>query len=184
MRYLFLILTFNLFTGNFLKSQILNDSLINAYLILEDEGSAKQILNFKIKDQTNSPETMNSLLFQKGIIYMKTGQVDSALSNFNSVFLNTYKTKSTELFFQSFQKVLELNDLKSDTISIRKTIEIFIHVDLTDTSSLWYFYSVFWQKKLSEILGMKIEPTSALTIAGLVQYLQKNPKEQEKDAGI
>lgn len=35
---------------------------------------------------------------------------------------------------------------------------------------------VFWQKKLSEILGQKIEPTSALTIAGAVQYLQKNPQ--------
>jgi threo-3-hydroxy-L-aspartate ammonia-lyase len=33
----------------------------------------------------------------------------------------------------------------------------------------------FWQKELSEILGQKIEPTSALTIAGIEQYLEKNP---------
>ena len=33
---------------------------------------------------------------------------------------------------------------------------------------------IFWQKKLSEILQQKIEPTSALTIAGIEQYLKKN----------
>ncbi len=35
---------------------------------------------------------------------------------------------------------------------------------------------IFWQKKLSEILEQKIEPTSALAIAGAVQFLQKNPQ--------
>ncbi len=35
---------------------------------------------------------------------------------------------------------------------------------------------IFWQKKLSEILEQKIEPTSAMTIAGAAQYLQKNPQ--------
>lgn len=35
---------------------------------------------------------------------------------------------------------------------------------------------IFWQKKLSDILEQKIEPTSALTIAGLEQFLQKNPQ--------
>jgi len=35
---------------------------------------------------------------------------------------------------------------------------------------------IFWQKKLSEMLDQKIEPTSALTIAGAVQFLQKNPQ--------
>lgn len=34
---------------------------------------------------------------------------------------------------------------------------------------------IFWQKKLSEILGQKIEPTSALAIAGAEQFLEKNP---------
>ncbi len=33
---------------------------------------------------------------------------------------------------------------------------------------------IFWQKKLSEILKMKIEPTSALAIAGAVQFLKEN----------
>ncbi len=37
---------------------------------------------------------------------------------------------------------------------------------------------ILWQKKISEILMQKIEPTSALTIAALEQYLQKNPKIQ------
>jgi threonine dehydratase len=32
-----------------------------------------------------------------------------------------------------------------------------------------------WQKKLSEILQQKIEPTSALAAAGLEQFLEKNP---------
>ena len=35
---------------------------------------------------------------------------------------------------------------------------------------------IFWQKKLVEILGMKIEVTSALAVAGMEQYLQKNPQ--------
>ena len=35
---------------------------------------------------------------------------------------------------------------------------------------------VKWQKKLSEILGQKIEPTSALAIAGIEQFLQHNPQ--------
>ncbi len=35
---------------------------------------------------------------------------------------------------------------------------------------------IFWQKKLSEILEQKIEPTSALAIAGAAQFLQKNPQ--------
>jgi len=34
---------------------------------------------------------------------------------------------------------------------------------------------IFWQKKLSEILQQKIEPTSALAIAGLNQYVKNNP---------
>lgn len=34
---------------------------------------------------------------------------------------------------------------------------------------------IFWQKKLSEMLDQKIEPTSALSIAGVVQYLKQNP---------
>lgn len=33
---------------------------------------------------------------------------------------------------------------------------------------------IFWQKKLSENLNQKIEPTSALAVAGLEQYTQKN----------
>jgi len=37
---------------------------------------------------------------------------------------------------------------------------------------------IFWQKKLSEILKQKIEPTSALAIAGAQQFLQKNPQIQ------
>lgn len=35
---------------------------------------------------------------------------------------------------------------------------------------------ISWQKRLSEILAQKIEPTSAMTIAGIVQFLQKNPQ--------
>lgn len=35
---------------------------------------------------------------------------------------------------------------------------------------------ILWQKKLSEILEMKIEPTSALAIAGAAQFLKKNPQ--------
>lgn len=35
---------------------------------------------------------------------------------------------------------------------------------------------IFWQKKLSESLQQKIEPTSALAIAGAKQFLQKNPQ--------
>jgi threonine dehydratase len=38
---------------------------------------------------------------------------------------------------------------------------------------------IFWQKKLSDILDQKIEPTSALTIAGLEQYLEKNQKREK-----
>ncbi len=37
---------------------------------------------------------------------------------------------------------------------------------------------IFWQKKLSEILEQKIEPTSALAIAGAAQFLQ-NKKDQK-----
>lgn len=33
---------------------------------------------------------------------------------------------------------------------------------------------IFWQKKISEILQQKIEPTSALAIAGLAQFVKKN----------
>ncbi|MBU6140511.1 MAG: pyridoxal-phosphate dependent enzyme [Proteobacteria bacterium] len=33
---------------------------------------------------------------------------------------------------------------------------------------------IFWQEKLSKILKQKIEPTSALAIAGAAQFLQKN----------
>jgi len=33
---------------------------------------------------------------------------------------------------------------------------------------------IFWQQKISDILMQKIEPTSALAIAGLEQYLQQN----------
>lgn len=33
---------------------------------------------------------------------------------------------------------------------------------------------IFWQKKLSEVLNQRIEPTSALAIAGAKQFLQKN----------
>lgn len=35
---------------------------------------------------------------------------------------------------------------------------------------------IFWQKKLSNILQHKIEPTSAMTIAGTEQFLQQNPR--------
>lgn len=35
---------------------------------------------------------------------------------------------------------------------------------------------IFWQKKLSETFNQKIEPTSALAIAGAKQFLQKNPQ--------
>jgi threonine dehydratase len=37
-----------------------------------------------------------------------------------------------------------------------------------------------WQEKLSKILQQKIEPTSALAIAGLEQYLKKNKSEQNQ----
>lgn len=37
-----------------------------------------------------------------------------------------------------------------------------------------------WQNILSEILQQKIEPTSALAIAGLEQYLQKNKSERDQ----
>ncbi len=45
---------------------------------------------------------------------------------------------------------------------------------------------IFWQKKLSESLQQKIEPTSALAIAGAKQFLQKNPqgKNTTKDQKI
>jgi len=39
---------------------------------------------------------------------------------------------------------------------------------------------ISWQKKLSEILQQKIEPTSALAIAGLEQYLKKNPSAENR----
>lgn len=39
---------------------------------------------------------------------------------------------------------------------------------------------IFWQKKLVEMLGQKIEPTSALAIAGLVQYLKNNSGSQNR----
>lgn len=39
---------------------------------------------------------------------------------------------------------------------------------------------IFWQKKLSEELGQNIEPTSALSIAGAVQFLKKNPQKNPK----
>ncbi len=39
---------------------------------------------------------------------------------------------------------------------------------------------IFWQKKLSEILQQKIEPTSALAIAGAAQYLQENPQQKNR----
>lgn len=35
---------------------------------------------------------------------------------------------------------------------------------------------IFWQKKLSADLNQKIEPTSALAIAGAAQFIQKNPQ--------
>lgn len=35
---------------------------------------------------------------------------------------------------------------------------------------------IFWQKKISAELNQKIEPTSALAIAGAAQFLQKNPQ--------
>ena len=38
---------------------------------------------------------------------------------------------------------------------------------------------IFWQKKLSEMLKQKIEPTSALIVAGIKQYLQKNPQNSQ-----
>ncbi len=39
---------------------------------------------------------------------------------------------------------------------------------------------IFWQKKLSEILQQKIEPTSALAIAGAKQFLVNNPQEKNQ----
>ncbi len=39
---------------------------------------------------------------------------------------------------------------------------------------------IFWQKKLSENLQQKIEPTSALAIAGAKQFLQKNSHEKNQ----
>jgi threonine dehydratase len=39
---------------------------------------------------------------------------------------------------------------------------------------------IFWQKKLSEILRQKIEPTSALAIAGAKQFLVNNPQEKNQ----
>ncbi len=37
---------------------------------------------------------------------------------------------------------------------------------------------IAWQKKLSEVLEQKIEPTSALAIAGATQFLKNNPQAQ------
>ncbi len=39
---------------------------------------------------------------------------------------------------------------------------------------------IFWQKKISEILEQKIEPTSALAIAGLAQFLKNNPTQKNQ----
>ncbi len=39
---------------------------------------------------------------------------------------------------------------------------------------------IFWQKKLSESLQQKIEPTSALAIAGVKQFLVNNPQEKNQ----
>ena len=39
---------------------------------------------------------------------------------------------------------------------------------------------IYWQKYLTEILQEKIEPTSALSIAGLELYLQRNISEQNQ----
>ncbi len=39
---------------------------------------------------------------------------------------------------------------------------------------------IFWQKKLSESLQQKIEPTSALAIAGAKQFLVNNPQEKNQ----
>lgn len=39
---------------------------------------------------------------------------------------------------------------------------------------------IFWQKKLSESLRQKIEPTSALAIAGAKQFLANNPQEKNQ----
>ncbi|OFW80987.1 MAG: hypothetical protein A2887_01750 [Alphaproteobacteria bacterium RIFCSPLOWO2_01_FULL_40_26] len=39
---------------------------------------------------------------------------------------------------------------------------------------------IFWQKKLSEILLEKIEPTSALAVAGLAQFLKNNPPQRNQ----
>ena len=35
---------------------------------------------------------------------------------------------------------------------------------------------LFWQKEFSEAFGRKIEPTSALSLAGIAQFLEKNPE--------
>ena len=35
---------------------------------------------------------------------------------------------------------------------------------------------IFWQKKLEQELQEKIEPTSALSIAGCAQYIKNNPQ--------
>ena len=39
---------------------------------------------------------------------------------------------------------------------------------------------IYWQKYLAEIFREKIEPTSALSIAGLELYLQRNLSEQNQ----
>jgi len=39
---------------------------------------------------------------------------------------------------------------------------------------------IFWQKKLSEILEVKIEPTSALGIVGVTQFLKNNPQKKNQ----
>ncbi len=39
---------------------------------------------------------------------------------------------------------------------------------------------IFWQKKLSEILQQKIEPTSALAVAGLAQFIKNNPPQKNQ----
>lgn len=39
---------------------------------------------------------------------------------------------------------------------------------------------IFWQKKLSEILQQKIEPTSALAASGLAQFLKNNPSKKSQ----
>jgi hypothetical protein len=136
--------------GASLSAQVNRDSIVWAHMVLGDYSTALSLIDSEIKGQTESSKESDYLFFQKGLVYERSLQIDSAHSCFEYAFLTSEKAKHSFVYFQSARKLFDRYFLKSDSVNAIKVVTSLQRMAILTNDSLQLLTSIFFSQKLQK----------------------------------